>query len=293
VQKIKEEENYDNDSDYSVESVAEEVVVEEEDDLSTKSNLIRITRSRRIKWDLFTMMLALWNALSIPFFVAFRPKEEGTVYMFALNTVIDLIFCFDIGLNFYTTYIDSSGEEVLDQKKIIKKYMKRNFWIDLVASIPIDNFILMYGENSAGSETALQLSDLLKLIRILRLGRIIRFMRAKDTVKSSMRLGMLVLYLLLWVHFTACIWWIVVSVESTWVPVPDFFTGESDVFNQDVWTQYFTCFYHAVWLLVGGEIGARNTTEAAVGSIIIITGALLNAIMFGEISVLMSSLNRK
>ena len=60
-----------------------------------------------------------------------------------------------------------------------------------------------------------------------------------------------------------------------------------------MWTQYFRSFYHAVWLLVGGEIGARNTFEAAVGANIIILGALLNAIMFGEISVLMSSLNRK
>ena len=48
-----------------------------------------------------------------------------------------------------------------------------------------------------------------------------------------------------------------------------------------------------MWLLVGGEIGARNTFEAAVGANIIILGALLNAILFGEISVLMSSLGRK
>lgn len=84
-----------------------------------------------------------------------------------------------------------------------------------------------------------------------------------------------------------------VSIEATWVPVPDFFTGDSTVFDDSVWTQYFRSFYHAVWLLVGGEIGARNTFEAAVGANIIILGALLNAILFGEISVLMASLNRK
>jgi hypothetical protein len=185
------------------------------------------------------MTLAFWNALSIPFFVAFKPKEEDTDYMFALNTIIDILFCADVVLNFYTTYIDHNGEEVLDQKKIVKRYLRFNFYIDLVASIPIDNFILVYGQNDSGSKTALQLSDLLKLIRILRLGRIIRLMRAKDTFKSSMRLVMLVMYLFLWVHFTACFWFMIVSIEEEWVPVPDFFTGTSTIFNEDVWTQYF------------------------------------------------------
>ena len=53
-------------------------------------------------------------------------------------------------LNFYTTYIDSSGEEVLDHKKIVSHYLKKNFVIDLVASVPIDNFILAYGDSGDG-----------------------------------------------------------------------------------------------------------------------------------------------
>ena len=83
---------------------------------------------------------------------------------------------------------------------------------------------------------ALQLTDLLKLIRILRLGKIIRFTRTRDDIKSSLRLLMLIVYLLLWVHLTGCIWFLVVSIEATWVPVPDFFTGDSTVFDDSVWT---------------------------------------------------------
>jgi len=47
--------------------------------------------------------------------------------------------------------------------------------------------------------------------------------------------------------------------EEEWVPVPDFVTGVTDLYDRDIWMQYFTAFYHAVWLLVGGEVGPRNT----------------------------------
>ena len=40
-------------------------------------------------------------------------------------------------------------------------------------------------------------------------------------------------------------------------------------------------------------MGARNTLEAAVGAVFMLIGALLNAILFGEISVLISNLNTK
>ena len=40
-------------------------------------------------------------------------------------------------------------------------------------------------------------------------------------------------------------------------------------------------------------MGARNTFEAAIGAVFMCLGALLNAILFGEISVLITNLNAK
>lgn len=162
--------------------------------------MIRVTRPRRILWDLFTMLLAFWNALYIPFAVAFKPAVEDMVFMFVINTLIDFIFCGDVVLNFYTTYINEAGKEIFNHKEIVKNYLKFQFWIDLVASVPIDNFVLWYASSNA--DMALQLTDLLKLIRIFRLGKIIRFTRTRDDIKSAMRLLMLIVYLLLWVHLT-------------------------------------------------------------------------------------------
>jgi cyclic nucleotide gated channel len=165
------------------------------------------------------MILAFWNALSVPFFVAFRPAYENELYMFILNTIIDFIFCADVVLNFYTTYIDHSGEEVMDHKKIVRRYIRKNFWIDLVASVPLDNFITMYAPAVGGE--VLQLTDMLKMIRILRLARIIRMMRAKEDVKSTMKLFTLCIYLLLWIHLTGCLWFMILKEKDNWIPVPD------------------------------------------------------------------------
>lgn len=117
--------DYANESDYSVESEEEEVEGEQdEEDDSENTKMIRVTRPRRILWDLFTMLLAFWNALYIPFAVAFKPAVEDMVFMFVINTLIDFIFCGDVVLNFYTTYINEAGKEIFNHKEIVKNYLK-------------------------------------------------------------------------------------------------------------------------------------------------------------------------
>ena len=125
----------------------------------------------------------------------------------------------------------------MNHKKIVYNYLKRDFIIDLVASLPVDKMVILLSESGTGGEfNALKVTDMLKMTRILRLRRIIRLMKERHTVKASMNLVVLVFYLVLWVHFTGCIWWMVVNIEGLWIPVPDFFTATSDVFNSDIWS---------------------------------------------------------
>mmetsp|Transcript_37369 Transcript_37369/g.6696 ORF Transcript_37369/g.6696 Transcript_37369/m.6696 type:complete len:85 (-) Transcript_37369:1730-1984(-) len=82
------------------------------------------------------MLLAIYNSFTVPIFVSFRIEE--TEELFILNGIIDTMFVADIVLNFFSTYIDRNGEEVLDHKKIVKNYLKKAFIIDLIASLPLD-----------------------------------------------------------------------------------------------------------------------------------------------------------
>ena len=45
--------------------------------------------------------------------------------------------------------------------------------------------------------------------------------------------------------------------------------------------------------MLGGEVGPRNATEACTGGVLILIGAMITAVMFGQMAVLMSNLNVK
>lgn len=255
-----------------------------------KTRLIRITRPFRTKWDLFLMVLALYVCITVPIEVAF--DVEDSLELFTLNTIIDLIFCFDIVLCFFTTFISSSGDEVTDVKEICKHYLCTYFFIDLFGSVPIDNFMGRYGDTQ-GVGDIFNLSDLLKLVRIMRLGRIIRFMRSKDNSKALIKLGQVTLYLLIWIHLTGCLYYAISTRNEEWIPVPDFVTGTTNLYESSLTRRYVTAYYHGMWLLKGNEVGPRDTEAAMLAAISIILGSLITAILFGEMAVLMSNLNRK
>jgi hypothetical protein len=227
---------------------------------------------------------------TVPIIVAFDQKE--TVALFTVNTIIDLIFLFDICLNFFTTFINSNGDEVTDLKVISNHYLRTYFITDFCGSFPVDNFYGRYADDDTTGKF-LNLSDLFKLFRILRLGTIIRYMRAKDESKALIKLGQVTLYLLIWIHLTGCLYYTVATRNEEWIPVPDFVTGTTDLYDSSLLRRYITAYYHGMWLLKGNEVGPRDTESAMLGAICIILGSLITAILFGEMAVLMSNLNRR
>lgn len=70
----------------------------------------------------------------------------------------------------------------------------------------------------------------LKLVRILRLKRIMTYLRINEETKAFLNLIKLIFYLIIYVHCFACIWWMIVSsantLEMMWVPV--FYFGAPD-----------------------------------------------------------------
>ena len=60
-------------------------------------------------------------------------------YFTAINAIIDTLFLVDIVISFRTTYVDpSTGDEIQDLKQIANHYLRSRFWLDLLATIPID-----------------------------------------------------------------------------------------------------------------------------------------------------------
>lgn len=90
---------------------------------------------------------------------------------YLVNGLIDFVFLLDIIVNFRITFYDGdTGDEVFDAKRIGRRYLSNRFTIDLLSTIPFDNFVMIFTQTS---NNVLQLFSLLKLVRISRLGGII------------------------------------------------------------------------------------------------------------------------
>lgn len=165
--------------------------------------IIRVNEPQRVKWDLFVMGLATWNCLWIPLDIAFEPAISNSIPMVILDNLIDFFFIIDIFITFRTTYIKSStGDEVMDPSKIAWHYLKTRFAIDLLSTFPFRYLI-----DGNKKLEFLNLFGILKVARVLRLGRIINVLNAKEEIKMTLKLCNLVFGLLIYIHLAGCTWY--------------------------------------------------------------------------------------
>lgn len=171
-------------------------------------------------WDYLVMLFACWNVFLIPLNLAFDMESTFTSIM---DSIVDMCFILDIFVTFRTTYLDDNFDEVMNSKLIAIKYLKGRFIIDLMSAIPFDTISLMMLEERQAEQ--LQILNILKWVRVLRLNKIILYLNVRRQAKDSMRMAKVVFYLLVYVHTTACIWYYVISIKKEWFPLKDFIYG--------------------------------------------------------------------
>ena len=133
-----------------------------------------------------------------------------------------MIFALDMLITFRTCYMDDFGREIDKPIEIAKNYLKGEFWIDLFATLPLDVIIISFlDKNDDTDRTMLELFGILKLGRILRLNKIIQFLNVQEDVKASIILAKMIFFLIIYIHLFACVWWLVVKFDQTWVPYAD------------------------------------------------------------------------
>jgi hypothetical protein len=125
----------------------------------------------------------------------------------------------DICFNFRTSYIDfKSGKEITEWKLIGKSYLLQwRFWCDIVSIIPFELIYKAINSDSDTNTATFRIFDLLKLIRLLRLGRLITYLKFKQDIKIGFRIVYLIGFLMIFLHWCACIWYIIID-GSNWKP---------------------------------------------------------------------------
>ena len=157
-----------------------------------------------------------------------------------------------------------------------------------------------------------QVFGLLKLVRVLRLNRIIMYLNLKQDIKAvsafrhlltsfplslqSIKLIKLIFFLLMYVHFIACIWYYLIDHKKVWIPPLDYMHGYTTTprfFDEPPIYRYIVSLYTSCLFLFGNDLGARDNDQLVFISTVNIMGAIAQANLFGELAVLVYNINKK
>ena len=238
---------------------------------------------RKTNWELFVIVLALYNCFFIPFELAFSPPSLSGADFLILNSGIDLMFGIDIFVSFRTSfYHPITGDEIKDTNIIGKQYLRGRFFIDFLSTVPFDNLLFLFTQTES---KALAVFSLLKLIRVTRLSRIIARLNVSEDTKNSLKLFQLIFFIVLYIHCSACLWWMIIISDNTWTAPIDLGKG-IDIYNESLIRQYFTSLYHAVLFFTGNDVLPIGNLQTSFIIISHVIGAIINANILGSMAVL-------
>ena len=167
-------------------------------------------------WDIFVIILAVYNCICIPLSFSFEPpfiKKLSKV-----DFVVDLMYYADIIIAFRAQKLLDDGTLLLNNREIIVNYLRGEFTIDVIASFPF--------EILTSNVSYFNYTPVLKLMRVFRLVKIIKFLRVMEDVKASLKLLVMVFYLFVYLHFCTCIWWLVIKETKSWTHPSDVARGD-------------------------------------------------------------------
>ena len=257
--------------------------------------LILPTHDWKYKWDVMIIILALYSCLV-------SPLEIGFAFTFSsmnlVETCVTLAFLLDVLFNFCTAYEDSSGKLVTSFRDIRNRYLSRWFIIDLFASFPFSWF----GGGGLNGSTAMKL---LKLPRVFRISHLWKVLESGGSgafyVQWGLRVLSLTFFLTIIVHWITCLWNVVVDADPA-VP-PRWYTG---MVERGYWTnstcpnfacsyttRYSSSLYFSVLMILGNDVYATSSAERFFASSVSLLGAIVQAYVLGQVTMLISNLTAK
>ena len=215
---------------------------------------------RKLIWDGLVVLLAIFNSFAVPLEFVYKDLPNNTTYK-NIDLLITFIFIADIAVAFNTRYIDVTGEDVRDRNKIASHYMRGDFPIDFISSIPfklLGNVIAFFNQ--------LDTLKVLKIVRIKRISKLVLRLEYKEEQKALIYISELALKLILILHIIGCLWFFVIdSEESVWAPPIDFVYVQRNEYlrfydmEEVGWEyQYWVSIYYAMAALGGNEMGSRT-----------------------------------
>ncbi|XP_078034925.1 potassium voltage-gated channel seizure isoform X4 [Augochlora pura] len=266
-------------------------------------------------WDWVILLLVLYTALFTPYVAAFvlsdpeynskKDKKYSDDPIVIIDLIVDVTFIVDIIINFRTTFVNSNEEVVSHPAKIAVHYLKGWFFIDLVAAIPFDLFLVGSDTDELGldKDETTTLMGLLKTARLLRLVRVARKIDRYSEYGAAVLLLLMATFALI-AHWLACIWYAIGHAER---PMLESKVGWIDILANDTHQFYFhnntggptikslyiTALYFTFSSLTSvgfGNVAPNTDTEKIFTIAVMLIGSLMYASIFGNVSAIIQRL---
>ncbi|KAG9410490.1 hypothetical protein AC1031_018530 [Aphanomyces cochlioides] len=283
-----------------------------DEDESTRRLLVYPSSNLYKLWQLTLLGFIYYQVLAVPYTLAFDSYDVKPTNDYA-NLLTSLVFCLDVLLNFNTALRDPSSPDafITDRRVIAWTYLTGwypcssivafeltvfvdRFAMDLISSVPVD--LVMYWINASSNEhqlhflTALKVARLPRLVKISRLSHVLELLRLPiewqrwllySRYAHLIRLITLVLVFVVVVHMFACVWYGMVA-DDDWAAV--LFNTNFDTVNP-----YLLSFYLALQTIVGQNQLFQSDREYSFSSCVILVGAVVMAVVFGNVAILISN----
>lgn len=253
----------------------------------------------RAAWTVMILALVVYNAISLPFVVAFIPRQPVAWVWF--DYVVDALFIFDLAINFCTAYY-GQDEVLVDEPSLVRRqYLRGWFFIDLLASLPIELIIELFSggvSTAKASDRTIRLLSAVKCVRLLRLGR---FAKLLDRLQLGSIWSIFRLYVvtMLVAHWLACVFYLVIDDY----PDHNWLTQQGVQLLQhppeggtptNLGEVYVTCLMGALLALLRnvGHMPVQIGEKLFVFFVVLL-GAGLHAIIFGEVALVVGEATRE
>jgi len=285
------------------------------------------------QWNLVCLIFAMMVYFSVTFQFAFlvnglQPLAErkksspsvdeyaipvGLSVWLAIEGLMNLFFIVDVYLRSRHFEVNKLGKIISSPNEIWRSYKNSWFWLDLIASLPLDIIIWMI----PSSTITIEWFSCMSLLHLARIPRINHYMLVGERhlhdilprIDSAvLQVGKMFVFFLVLNHTFACMWFIIhryleIDVHNTWVIADGMATynattGEHNIFNPDLSPLflYLRSFYFTITTMssVGfGDIRPYTVLETFMEITVILGGACTLAALIGSVAVVFFKMDTK
>lgn len=245
----------------------------------------------RVAWELFGILLALYDMIWVPLILAFDPPEGIRKYV---DWTGRCFWTLNVPMTLTSGYVDD-GKLIMDLKLIFCLYLKTWFVID-VFTIPPDWLFLFIG-SGGNSPAYVKILRSLRTLRLFRLARLVKLRDAWtfifDSIDSEqvgifLEVVKMVLVLMLVNHYNACLWCLMgkTNDRNNWI---EKFGYDSDTVEWQV--QYVVAYHWSITQFTPSSMHVQpmNPGERVFAIVVVIFGLVGFSYLVGSIT---SSLGR-